>query len=186
MVFGRKKSEERLQRAGQKKHEKKHGKQDVRLFENAIIRWKAPEFDHHEKSTLWFIIAGLVVLLLVFYGLKTDGWTFSVAILVFAGTYYLLHREKPKVVDIKISKIGVKIGRHIFHYSHLKNFWVVYNPPFVQRLYLKSTSKLHPDIFVSLEDADPMAVKHILKDHIPELKGANEPFADVLVRIFKL
>lgn len=183
MVFRKKHAQEKPVKEG---HKTRHGKPDHHLFEDAILRWEAPEFEHNEKSTLWFIIAGLVVAALVFYGLSTDGWTFSVAILVFAGTYYLLHREKPEIVDIKISKAGVKIGRHVFHYSHLRNFWIVYNPPFVQRLYIKSTSKFHPDIFVSLGDMNPTTVKNILKEHMPELKDKHEPFSDVLVRIFKL
>src|SRR3989338_2243726 len=121
-------------------------------FNEAVFEWRAPEYLHHEKSLLWFVIAGIVALVLIIYGLMTDGWTFSVAIAVFAGTYYLFHRTPPPIVDIKISKMGVKIGHHIFPYSHIKGFWIVYTPPFVAKLYLKMTSKFHPDISVALEE----------------------------------
>lgn len=159
---------------------------DRGAFEHALYSFRAPEYQHHEKSLLWFLIAGGVAALLVVYGLMSDGWTFSVAILVFSGTYYLFHRTKPDDVDIVISRVGVKIGRHYFPYSHIKYFWIVYDPPFVGKLYLRMTSRVHPDIFVSLEHTDIAEVRKNLRAHIDEMKGIHEPFSDTLVRLFKL
>ncbi len=161
-------------------------KQLAHAFENALIHWRAPEFHRHEKSLMWFIIAGLVAAALVIYGLMTDGWTFSIAVIVFAGAYYVMHLKPPQTVDVKISKIGLKIGRHLYLYSHLKCFWIVYNPPHVKRLYVRLASKFQPDIFVSLEDVDPAEVRHTLKVHMTELEGQHEPFSDTLVRLFRL
>lgn len=165
------------------KHKFKH---NIHAFDKAIFSWRAPEYTHHAKSPAWFIIAGLAALLLVIYGLKTDGWTFSVAIIVFAGTYYLVHRDAPKTVEVKISKFGVKIGRHVFPYGNLKSFWIVYDPPFVKKLYLRMASSFQPDVFVSLEDADPAEMRRLLNTHLSELKGHHEPFSDTLVRLFRL
>lgn len=161
-------------------------RKDLHAFDRAILTWKAPEFTHYEKSMLWFIVAALVLILLVIYGIESDGWTFSIAIVVFAGVYYLMHRRIPANVDVKISKIGIKIGRHIFPYSHLKNFWIVYNPPFLKRLYLRMSSKFKPDVFVSLEDMDPAEARKVLLSYLPELTGMHEPLSDTLIRIFKL
>lgn len=161
-------------------------KKNLHTFDAALLSWKAPEYTHHEKSGLWFIIAGAVLLFFVIYGLLTDGWTFSIALVVFAGTYYLLHRETPKIVDIKISKVGIKIGRHTFPYSHMKGFWVFYDPPLVKKLYLRINSHFHPDISVSLGDADISAVRQTLKQHTQELPEKREPFSDTLVRVLKL
>ena len=155
-------------------------------FDQSLISWHAPEYQQHEKSALWYVVAAVIALALVIYGLKTDGWTFSVAIIVFAGTYYLFHRHTPPIIEIKISKMGVKIGRHTISYHNLKGFWIFYDPPFAKKLYFRSTSKVHPDIFVSLEDADPAEVRRVLKSHINEMEGLDEPFSDTLVRIFRL
>lgn len=165
-------------------HKKQKGHSHA--FDKAILTWKAPQFAHHEKSLLWFVIAGLAALLLVMYGLRTDGWTFSVAVIVFAGTYYLVHRHEPPTVEVKISKFGVKIGRHAFSFSNLKSFWIVYDPPFVKKLYLRMESKFQPDLFVSLEDADPAEVRRVLAHYLHELTGRHEPFSDMLVRLLKL
>lgn len=156
------------------------------LFEKPIIRWSAPEYVYHEKSLLWFIAAGLAALAFVIYGLLTGGWTFSVAVIMLAGIYYLVYKDKPQIVDIIISDVGVKIGSHVFPYNHLKTFWVVYDPPAVKRLYLRTTSKFHPDISISLEETDPAELKRILKHHLKESDKTTEPTSDTLIRVFKL
>lgn len=159
---------------------------NAHVFDNALMAWKAPEYVYHEKSFIWFFVAALIALALIIYGLETGSWTFSLAIAVFAGTYYLSHRIKPKIVDVKISKIGIKIGRHIFPYSHIRGFWIVYNPPFVKKLYFKMTSKLHPHVVVLFENEDPATVRGVLSSHIEELKGIDEPFSDTLTRLLRL
>lgn len=155
-------------------------------FDKALLTWRAPEYHQHEKSAWWFIIAGMAAAVLIFYGIKTDGWTFSIAVAVFAAVYYLMHREQPPIVDVKISEAGVKVGHHIFPYSHLKYFWIIYDPPFVKRLYLRETSRFHPEVFISLEDTNPAQVRAVLSRHTEELKGKHEPFSDSLVRLFRL
>lgn len=150
------------------------------------LSWKAPQYQHHEKSVLWFVLAAIALVGFVVYGLSTDGWTFSVAMVVFAGTYYLMQRHTPPIVNVIISNNGVKIGRYSFPYGNLKSFWIVSDPPFVNKLYLRMESRMHPDIFVSLDGADPDEVRKALGAHIQEHKGKHEPFSDSLVRLFKL
>jgi len=173
-----------MQKNRQAKHH--HFGKNHRTFEAALLTWKAPEYAHHEKSALWFVIAGIILLAFIMYGLATDGWTFSIALIVFAGTYYLLHRETPKIVDVKISKVGVKIGRHSFPYSHMKGFWIFYDPPISKKLYLRINSHFHPDISISLEDVDSAEVRKVLSEHTQELPEKREPFSDTLVRVLKL
>ncbi|MBP9718265.1 hypothetical protein KBD59_03145 [Candidatus Gracilibacteria bacterium] len=166
----------------------KHKKQIVHrhMFEDATMSWVAPEYAHHEKSLTWFVGAALIILGLVIYGLMTNGWTFSIAVLVFAGTYYLIYRTPPQHVEVKISRAGVKIGRHIFSYAELRGFWIVYNPPFVSRLYIRMQTRLRPDVCIDLVDMDVSEVKRELLEHMHEIKGVDEPFADTVIRLLRL
>lgn len=170
-----------MQKTQTKKQESKKAE-----FGKVLLSFKAPEYAHHEKSAVWFIVAGIIILLLVYYGLATNGWTFSVAVLILTGTYFLFNREKPTVVPIEFSDAGVKIGKHEVLFNNLSGFWIVYDPPYVKKLYLRSASRLYPDIFVSLDNANPVRVKQLLSKHLVELKGKHEPFSDTLVRLFKL
>lgn len=170
-----------------KKHKKQHDTKNTHAYDNAILNWRAPEYVHHEKSILWFIIAGVIAAGFVVYDLMSGGWSFSIAIIVFCGTYYLFYRHSPNIVEVKISKMGIKIGRHCFPYSHLKSFWIVYDPPFVKKLYFRMSSKFKPDISIALEEfTDPTELRTVLSSHLTENKGQHEPLADTLVRVFRL
>lgn len=157
-----------------------------RTKDEVLLAWSAPEYPHHEKTSRWFIVALVIVGLLVIYGLMTDGWTFSVAMLVFAGTYYVTHRRAPPVVDVVVSRTGIKIGQHIFPYTQLKGFWVLFNPPSVHRLYIRVQGKFHPDIFVDIGESDPAEIATVLNKYLKEIKGMEEPFGDTVVRLLRL
>lgn len=168
------------------KPQKTKTKHNANAFDKALLQFKSCEYPNHEKSLTWFLVAGAVLALLIAYGMSTGSWTFSVALLVFAGTYYLLHREDSKEFDVKISEMGVKIGRHAFPYSSLKNFWMVYDPPSVSKLYFRPAGRFKPDIFVMLEDAPVEEIRKALSPHVKELADTREPFADAVARILKL
>lgn len=157
-----------------------------RTKEQVLLSWEAHEYPHHEKTSRWFIIALIIVGLLVIYGLMTDGWTFSVAMLVFAGTYYVTHRRAPPIVDVVISHTGIKIGQHTFPYTQLKGFWVLFNPPYVHRMYLRQQGNFRPDVFVDIGDADPAEIAGTLNKYLKEIKGMQEPFGDTVIRLLRL
>lgn len=151
-----------------------------------ILRFHAPEYLYHEKSALWYVAAGLVLLLLVLYGLKTEAWSFSVALLVFAGTYVLFQEKRPAILPVEISNFAVTIGPHTFPFGQLKSFWIVHKPPHVSRLYLQPLSRFTPHIFIQLTDAQASEVRAFLKEHLHEAAGRQEPFSDALARFLKL
>lgn len=166
---------------------RKHKKtQNAQIFDNAILTWKAPEYVYHEKTMLWFIIAGLILFALIVYGFKTDSWTFSLAAIMLACTYYLFHAKKPSLVDVKISKFGIKIGHHIFPYNHIRAFWIVYEAKCQKKLYLKIASAFHPHVIVLLSNTNPAEVRHLLLSHLEEIKGQTEPLSDTITRLLKL
>ncbi len=154
--------------------------------EEIFVSWRAKEYPHHEKSLLWFIIAAVILSSLVVYGVMTDGWTFSMAIIVAAGAYYVSHRTPPDVVTMSVTSRGVRIGRHLFEYHSLKNFWIVFNPPYVHRLYLRMKTKYAADVIVDVHDSDVAELRALLKKHVTENEKTTEPFADTLIRLLRL
>lgn len=154
--------------------------------EEIFITWRAQEYPHHEKSLLWFVIASLIVTSLVIYGLMTDGWTFSMAIIVASGAYYVSHRTPPQVVTMSVTSRGVRIGRHLLEYPTIKNFWIAFNPPLVRRLYLRMQPKFSADIVVDVHDVDVTELRQVLKKHLTENEKNAEPFSDTLIRLLRL
>lgn len=150
------------------------------------LAWVAQEYPYHEKSLLWFIIAGTILLSLIVYGLLTDGWTFSMALIVAAGAYYVSHRNPPEIVPISVTNKGIKVGKHTFAYPSIKCFWIVYDPPHTRRLYIRLHARLAVNIAIELEDVDVNDLRKELLKHLAEHTVSEEPFTETLIRLLRL
>lgn len=155
-------------------------------FHDHVISWEAPEYVQHEKSLLWFIIAGVLAVALIVYAGLIGNWTMVVAIIVIAALYMWLHGQTPQHVQILISKTGIKFGEKEIPYQNMTNFWIVYDPPHVTTLNIKSNSRFYPDLSIELGDQDPAILRTFLCAHVRENEGKIEHFSDTLIRIFKL
>ena len=122
----------------------------------------------------------------VIYGVQTSGWTFSIAILVFAGVYLLFHSKDPKRVPVKVSHVGIKVGNHFVPYSHMRTFWIVYRPPYISALNIRMSRKMMPDLMISLEEENPGPLREYIATQIPEWEGKEEAFTNTLVRLLRL
>jgi len=166
--------------------QKEYGQSAQTSFDNAEIAWVAYEYPQHERGVVWKIIAGLFVLSAIVFGVMYEALTFSLAIGAFALVYYLMHREKPKQINIILSNIGIKIGNIKYAYSDIKEFWVIYEPPFVRTLNLRVANGFINEVKIELDGQDPAVVREFLKTRIKELEGQKEGATDLLLRLFKL
>jgi len=155
-------------------------------YNNAVIKWEAPDYISHEKGWQWFFIAGVLVVILCIYAIIADNWTLLIALIVLSSVYVWQHFQMPKTVKIIISKAGIKVGYKEFPYQSIKAFWVIYRPPYVKTLNLKFNAKLMQDISIHLEDQNPGDLREYLCSQIREIEGKEETFTDALIRIFKL
>lgn len=159
---------------------------DKTAYDNAVISWITPEYILHEKGRLWTIIAVITVIIAAILGILTDGWTFSLAVVVFAVVYYILHIEHPKDLEVKISEFGIKIGAKIYSFNNIKAFWIIYEPPYVKTLTIQVKGEWLSEVVIQLNGEDPSKVRQFLGGKLPELKDKAEAFSDVLLRIFKI
>jgi hypothetical protein len=155
-------------------------------YDREVFGWDAPEFIKHEKTGLWFLIAGCFALLLVVYALYTNSWTFAVAILILSGVYFLYHHVEPNRVHISISETGIKIGENSFPYMDFAAFWIIYKPPFVKNLHLRLKKKFLGEMTIQLENENPVQIREFLTGKITELSGRDETMSELLIRTFKL
>lgn len=132
------------------------------------------------------MIAGVFVLMLISYAIITGSATMAVVFLLLAGMFFMTHNEQPAIVEIKLTELGIQAGETFYPYNTLKDFWVVYEPPFVRTLNLHMANLSGKRIVLQLWEQDPAKVREILSKQLEETKGMQEPFIDMLIRIFKL
>lgn len=90
------------------------------------VHWQASEYIHHEKSPLWFILFGLVVLgfmALAIFLVKSI--TFAVLIPVMAAALIVYSHRPPRVLDYTLSVKGLYINDKLYPLTDYKGFGVI-------------------------------------------------------------
>lgn len=151
-----------------------------------LAEWKAPEFITHEKSMIWILLAGVILLSIIAYAIYTKSATMAIVFILLAGVYYLTHNQSPKIINIKLSELGIFIDKEFYPYNMINSFWIVYHPPFVHTLNLKLVNKAFRKVVLQLDNQNPVEVRKILAKEIPEIEGEGEGFFDMLTRLLRL
>jgi len=156
------------------------------IHNKLLLAWKAPEFISHPKSKRWFLIAGTIALALIAYALYTDSATMAIVFIVLAGVYYLTHRQEPRIIDIKVTQLGIYAGKDFYPYNTINSFWIVYHPPYVHTLNLKIAGKTFKKVVLQLDRQNPVEVREVLSREVPEVEGEGESVGEIITRLLRL
>ncbi len=177
--------------------------QSTASHEQPIMVWDAKEFVEYQRDRSWYVLvalgsvaaAVLVILGQTFLlGQAAGGgfipaWVeYAILIIVFGLTGYVVLRhagDTPRTITYSLTKLGIQVGERFYPYSELRSYWIVYKLP-VQTLYVQSTNRFKPLIRVDLASVDPLQVKTVLKDYLPEEQKRSEDFLDKFSRLIRL
>lgn len=154
--------------------------------DEVVLEWKTPEFIPHPKGPVWFMTAAGLMVTFTAYAILTGSATMAIVFILLGGVYYLTHNQAPRILSIKITKLGLYVGNRFYPFNNLNAFWIVYNPPYVRRLYLRTSDKTNREIKIELNDQSPVTLRHALAREIPEIEGGQENKADILIRLLRL
>ncbi|MBD3270731.1 hypothetical protein GF376_04345 [Candidatus Peregrinibacteria bacterium] len=153
----------------------------------AVFSWIAPEYLQHPKSTTWWVMAGFIFLIAIILEAVTGNWTMLLATVTFAVVYYVVHEHAPpKHTKVVISEMGIKVGHQKIPYSEIESFWILYDPPYLKRLNIRTKKSFFADLVIELENEDPSEIKEFLSQYIIEIPDKKEHLTDTILRILKL
>lgn len=159
------------------------------------ISWEIPEYQKHERSRRWYIIAGLVTLFFVLISVITPNWFFDKPNVLFLGivvigalVLYLNDKADPNMLQIILADEGIVFGHVFYDFDEIKNFSVLYKPAQdLNHLYVEFKSPTRLRLSINLMDQDPVAVRNFLLQYLPEdLERINRPTSEALVKLLKL
>jgi hypothetical protein len=167
-----------------KNHQNKEiAKVKIPRDETPLFFWRADEFEKKEKNPRLFLILYLIVFGLIVFALFTDNIFMAIIFILFAVIFYFFNNKKPEVYTFGITSDGVFAQDHIYEFSSLENFWIFFNPEGKKELSLKSKKFFMPYISIPLGSADPVEIRKILINFLPE-KEHNRGLGDILNDIF--
>ncbi|MFH1866869.1 MAG: hypothetical protein ABIJ81_02180 [Patescibacteria group bacterium] len=152
-----------------------------------LLGWRFPEVRAIERSRGWWIFAGLIVLILLIYALKSLNFLFAVIIIIGVVIIWLDSRKKPALLDFAIHQQGITIAKRFWTWRELDHFWIAYRPPEVTSLYIQPKGVINPRLSVPLEKTNPLEVREILTKYLTEnLEREDEPTSEALSRMLKI
>jgi len=159
---------------------------NLHSHEQEIISWIAPEYIQHEKTQKWYIIAGILGIIITIISFSYDNWSMGLVIITLMIVYNYIDKNHPaKLIKIIITNMGIRVGKMFFPYQEIKAFWIIYTEHH-KTLNLSINGRIYSDITIQLNNQSPVEVRDYLINEIPELEGKHENFTDVISRLLKL
>ena len=150
------------------------------------LTWQASSQQHAPRSPGWYLGFVIISLGLLGFAIYTGSImtiiTFSLIILI----VFILSRQTPRQMTYRITKTGIGSANNLYPYKTIKFFWIVYNPPMVKTLNFETSAYINNHISIELGDQDPVEVKIILSQYLPEDLDREESMAEVLARKLKI
>lgn len=153
---------------------------------DTVFSWLIDEYERHERGPVWYAVSFLVGVSLILYALVVQNFLFAIIIVMFGVIIGLSSLREPQRMLFQITTRGVFVGDHFTSYRDMKDFWIVYEPPYVKNLYLEYKNALTPRIVVPIEDGDPVEIRRALLDFLDENGRSEEPLGDLMGRVLKL
>ncbi len=152
-----------------------------------LLSWNFPEYQQYDRGVLWYLITFILAGGLLLYAYLDRNFLFIIMILLVLFILFTHHRRDPIRLTITLFERGVQIGKDFFLYRDLDSFAVLYEPPYVKRLYLMpKNSILKREYSIQLMATNPLEVRKILLDYVREdLEKETESTHDTLSRILK-
>ncbi len=155
-------------------------------FGETFFEWEIPEFPEHTRSYLWYAGMFFLVGVFIIYSIFTENFLFALIIILFVFIIFLRIYVKPRKLQFKITEDGILLGNQFFNYRNIENFYFIYDPPEVKKLFF-TLKGFAPDFSVPLDDMNPVVIREKLLDYIDEdLDRDNQSLDDQLETILKL
>lgn len=153
----------------------------------ALVSWETWEFPLVERGRRWYLSIVLIGALLIAYGLYTSDPLFSLIILMIGVMLIVNSTRHPKRIAIHITTGGIVIGSKFHPYDELKDFSIIYKPPYSTVLYIDFNAFMSPVRSIELERVDPIAVRDALIPVLPEnIEREDELLTDLIKKVYKL
>lgn len=153
-----------------------------------ITSWKVKEYEKHERSMTWYLVAGLIVILILVFCFLTSNYLFAIIIILASIIVITNDGQEPQKVDVILTNEGIIIGKKFYDYDVFKNFAIVYKPnQGVKNLYFEFKNSFKQRLSINLEDRNPLSIRKILLKYVDEdLERTDQPLSEILAKIFKL
>jgi len=136
--------------------------------DEAVVRWQAAEYIHHNRSALWYTLFGFITLLLTAVALFFKAWTFALLVPVMAAALFVYSRRPPRIIDYTLSRKGLHINDQLYPFASFRGFGVIRDADEFS-IMLMPTKRFQPGVYVYFPEEAGEAIVDMLAARLPML-----------------
>ncbi|MEI7689476.1 MAG: hypothetical protein WCI79_00735 [Candidatus Saccharibacteria bacterium] len=151
-----------------------------------VAHWTATEYINQEKSTMWFVIFGLIAAVFIATDLIfLKSYTFSLLVAVMAVSIIVFARRPPRDIKYTLSgQQGLYVGERLYHFSDFKSFGYVRDGEH-DSIMLIPVKRFSPAVSVYFPQESGEKIVDILGARLPMLELKLD-IIDIIVRKLRL
>lgn len=150
----------------------------------APVSWEAQEYIHQEKGTVWFIIFGVVLAVMIGVAIWQQAWTFVLLLIVIATTIIVFAKRPPRVISYSLTDKGLSVDDTLHPFKNFKSFGVVRDGE-EYSIMLIPTKRFQPGVTVYFPEASGEAIVDMLGARLP-MRELHLDVVDRFVRKIRL
>lgn len=141
-----------------------------RVLANALLHWRAPEYEKYEKGTRWYLYAALVLLAIIGYAAYTNSPVMAITFILIGVVGYIFINRDPRTIDFAVTRDGLLAGREFYDFDNIQSFWIFYEPHDIKVISLHTKGLLMPFVHIPIHEEDPVRIREVLLEYLPEVK----------------
>ena len=147
-----------------------------------LFEWYAAEGENTPKSVWWYVVLASITTLLVVGMVVVGNFMAAIALGLGGVMLYVFSQRKPTTLRYRLMADGVAINNLLYHYRDLAAFNIIYQPGVTKTVIFRSKRTLAHHLHLELGEVDPLAVRDILIEFLPEDDTLEESLVDVVAR----
>ncbi|MCX6765726.1 MAG: hypothetical protein NT136_02085 [Candidatus Moranbacteria bacterium] len=152
---------------------------------DVLLHWRAPEYEIHQWNRKWYLAATLILAAIIVYALISNSPIMAITFILVGIVGYLYLQKDPRVLDFMITPEGIIVGDEIYEFENIQSFWIFYKPYVMKVISLRVKGKLVPHVHIPVHDQDPVKIREILLEFIPE-KKQELTLVDTIEKVLRL
>ena len=172
-------------------------KQSTHSAGHEMIRFSVQEFEHYNRSPLWFIVSFVVFAGALSIAILVTEYLLAIIILISFIVFHQLALLSPKIVDVFLSERGLGYGNTFYPWAAFKSYMVSHHNTHTF-IYLQPLAHLAHNVRIPLparkqfstnkrsEETEQDVFLKILRSVLPEQLHGRMTLSDRLQRVIRL
>ena len=150
-----------------------------------VIEWTALEFEPHEKSSDWYWIFGIVVVIGAIIAIVVGNTLFAILIILSGVVIGVYSTKHPDTLHCAIDRRGVHVNNSSHLFKDMDSFWIDETHEHHPKLLITLKNKLSMHISIPLGDVDLDEVGEFVGAYVNE-EEQNESLTEQLTGWLKI